>query len=193
VLVSKPSQVVGKSTPSPVVTIVPVPGISVTAGSAPTVTPTTALVNFVVQNTGNSPYSARLSVVNMAQLEQIGWTVVLMQGSGVVTAPYSLSAGQSIGFAVALSTTSFAQPPGSVVVQAVDLNSSGNIVATATLPVPTASVGAPHGLTITGPHVGAPPLIPDWLWVVIAILPAIAFLAILLSVRWWRTRRWTRR
>jgi hypothetical protein len=193
VLVSTPGKIVGTSSPSPTVTIVPAPAISVTPGTAPSVTPTTATVNFVVQNTGNTPYSAQISVVNMAQLEQLGWTVQLRQGSGVVTAPYTISAGQTISFSVVLSTTMFAQAPGSVVVQALDLNSSGNIVASAKLPVPSASVGTPHGLSITGPNVGAPPVIPDWAWILIAVVPAVAFLAILLTVRWWRTRRWVRR
>jgi hypothetical protein len=80
-----------------------------------------------------------------------------------------------------------------VVVQAVDLNSSGSVLASTTLPVPTASVSSPNGLIVSGPNVGSPPLLPDWAWTLLAVLPAAAFLAAVLSVRWWRTRRWVRR
>ena len=193
VLVSNPTQTVGTSVPSPTVSIIPVPAITVGPGLSPTVTLKTATVSFVVQNTGNSPYSAAVSVVNQAELEQLGWSVALMKGLGAVTAPYDFAPGQSITFSVVLSTTSFAQAPGTVVVQAVDLNSSGNVVASAELPVPIASIAAPSGISVSGPNVGSPPIIPDWGWTVIAILPAVAFLGIVLTVRWWRTRRWTRR
>jgi hypothetical protein len=80
-----------------------------------------------------------------------------------------------------------------VVVQVVDLNSSGSVSATLSIPVPTGTVQVPHGLSIQGPGVGTPPVIPGWAWIVIAIIPAVAFLALVLTVRWWRTRRWTRR
>ena len=43
---------------------------------------TSATVNFMVQNTGNTPYSAAVSVANAAQLEQLGWTVTLLQNQG---------------------------------------------------------------------------------------------------------------
>ena len=194
VLVSNTSQIVGTALPAPTVSIIPVPGIAVTAGEAPSVTATSAAVNFVTANTGNTPYTLQVSVVNVAQLEQLGWMVSVRATSpGVTGTSITISAGQSIAFRVALTTTSYAQPPGSVVVQAVDLNSSGTVFATYTLPVPSASVNVPQGLTLHGPGVGAPPTIPAWAWTVIAIVPAIAFLALLLTVRWWRTRRWTRR
>jgi len=193
VLVSNPTKIVGTALPAPIVSIVPVPSISVTRGIPPSVTLTSATVSFAVLNNGNTPYTAQVLVVNLAQLEQLGWLVILREVSPGATTPINIAPAQSVEFSVILETTSYAQSPGSVVVQARDLNSSGNVVASLDLPVPTASVSAPHGLTISGPGVGVPPAIPDWGWTLIAIVPAAAFLAIVLSIRWWRTRRWVRR
>ena len=195
VLVSNMSKTIGTASPSPSISIIPVPSISVgpTAGLPPSVAPTSATAHFFVQNTGNTPFSANVAVVNAAELEQLGWTLTLSQGSTPVTGPVSFSSGQSITFSVLLATSSYAQPPGIVVVQAADVNTSSNVVASATLTIPGAIVSIPHGLTITGPNVGSPPTIPDWGWTLIAVAPAVGFLAIVLTARWWRTRRWTRR
>ena len=194
VLVSNTSRVVGTAVPAPTVNIVPVPAISVTRSSVgASVTPQSATVNFNVQNTGNTPFSAAVSVVNTVQLAQLGWAVVVNQGQTAVSGPVSFAPGQLIGFSVVLSTKGFAQPPGTIVVEAVDLNSSGAVVSSIDLPVPIASVSSPHGLSLSGPNVGAPPALPGWGWTVIAVLPAIALLALLFTVRWWRTRRWLRR
>ena len=194
-LVSAPGTTVGTAVPSPTVSIVPVPAILVTPdSSATTVTPTSAVVQFSVQNTGNTPYKAEASVVNTAQLEQLGWTVVFHQnGATSPTTSVNLAPAESVRFSVILSATGYAQLPDIVVVQAVDLNSSGNVVSSTVLTVPVAAVNAPGGLTVNGPSLGLPPAIPDWGWTVIAIIPALAFLAIVLSIRWWRTRRWVRR
>ncbi len=193
VLASNVTQIIGTAVPAPTVSIIPVPGIAVTPGIAPSVTPTSADVSFSVQNTGNTPYLLEVSVVNVAELEQLGWFVIVRASTPGVTAPLNISAGQSIGWVVTLSTTSTALPPGSVVFEAIDLNSSGAVAATDTILVPTAAVNAPLGLHIAGPGVGAPPAIPGWGWTLIALVPAAAFLAIVATVRWWRTRRWTRR
>ena len=194
VLASNTSQVIGTAVPAPSVSIIPVPGISVSQGEAPSVTSTSAAVNFVVANTGNTPYRLGVSVVNVASLEQLGWTVSVRATSpGASSSPLTVSAGQSIAFQVTLSTATTALPPGVVVFQAADLNSSGSVVATLSQPVPSASVSVPHGLSITGPGVSHPPAIPDWAWTVIAIVPALALLALVFTFRWWRTRRWTRR
>jgi hypothetical protein len=195
VLQSNTSQVIGTALPAPTVSIIPVPSIALSPGEAPSVTPKSALITFVVDNTGNTPYPLQESVVNVVQLESQGWTVgVRLSSPGVsTTPPIVISAGQTLSFEVTLTASSYAVPPGFVVFQVTDLNSSGSVVATLSLPVPSASVNVPHGLVINGPGVGSPPTIPDWGWTVIAILPAIAFLALVLTVRWWRTRRWTRR
>jgi asparagine N-glycosylation enzyme membrane subunit Stt3 len=193
VLVSNSSQDVGTAVPAPTVSIVPVPGISVKPGLPATVTATSATVNFDVVNTGNTPYRLQVSVVNIASLEQLGWMVTVRASSPGIEQPLNISAGQSIAWGVTLSTTSYALPPGSVVVEGIDLNSSGAVFATLTIPVPSAAVSVPHGLGISGPGVGAPPAVPDWGWAVIAILPAVALLALVFTVRWWRTRRWVRR
>ncbi|MFZ0830387.1 MAG: carboxypeptidase regulatory-like domain-containing protein [Thermoplasmata archaeon] len=193
-LVSTPSKTIGVALPTPVISIIPVPAISVTPSSSPaSVTLTSATVNFIVQNTGNTPYSAAVSVANAAQLEQLGWTVTLLQRSVAAAATISFAPGQTIAFSVLLSTTSYAQPPGAVVVQAREVNSTSSVSASTELGVPIASVGAPGGLSLHGPNVGAPPAVPDWGWTLIALIPAAAFLAFVLSVRWWRTRRWVRR
>jgi len=195
VLVSTPSKVVGTASPAPTVSIVPVPGISVTAdpSQGPSVTTMGATLHFLVTNTGNTPYSAYVNVLNSAQLEQYGWSIQLITGGLIAGPSIAVSPGQSVSFSVDLSTKTYAQPPGAVVVQALDLASSGSVVASADLPVPTVSVAAPGGLSLHGPGLGTPPAIPDWGWTLIAIVPALAFLVSLLSYRWWRTRRWLRR
>ncbi len=193
-LAASPNTVIGTSSPSPVVNVIPVPAISVTADpSGATVAPRSATVQFTVDNTGNTPYSAVVSVVNQVQLEQLGWTVALLENSATAPATVSLGPGQSLLFSVSLTTSGFAMPPDTVVVQAQAVNTTGNPVASADISVPTGVVSAPNGLTVSGPHVGTPPVLPDWAWTVIAIIPAVAFLAILLTIRWWRTRRWVRR
>jgi dolichyl-phosphooligosaccharide-protein glycotransferase len=195
VLVSNPGKSIGTASPNPTISIIPAPAISLTttSGLVPSVTTTGATLPFTVENTGNTPYSAAVSVANAATLEQLGWKVALVENGQPVQSPVSFAPGQSIDFSVVLSTTSYAQPPGSVVVRAAETNSAGNVVASLVLDVPLATVGAPGGLTLTGPQVGAPPAVPDWGWTLIALVPAAAFLAIVLSLRWWRTRRWVRR
>jgi asparagine N-glycosylation enzyme membrane subunit Stt3 len=193
VLVSNSSEVIGTAVPAPTVSIVSVPSIEVIPGATASVSDTSVIVYYDVVNNGNTPYPLQVSVINVAQLEQLGWKVTVGATSPGIHAPLNISAGQSIAWAVTLSTTSYAQPPGFVSFQAVDLSSAGSIVDTLTLPVPSATVNIPHGLIVHGPGVGTPPTIPDWGWTLIAIVPALAFLAIVLTVRWWRTRRWTRR
>ncbi|MCI4353221.1 MAG: carboxypeptidase regulatory-like domain-containing protein [Thermoplasmata archaeon] len=195
VLLSNPSRTIGTALPAPTVSIVPVPAIAVApqSGQGTAVAPSSASVHFVVVNTGNTPYTAQVSVLNTVQLVQLGWTVQLREGAVAAPPTFSISPSESIAFTVVLSTSAYAQPPGSVIVQARDLNSSGNIVASTDLPVSIASVAAPGGLTLGGPNVGAPPAIPDWGWTLLALIPAGAFLGVVLAFRWSRTRRWLRR
>ncbi len=193
-LSASPNTVIGSSSPSPTVNVIPVPGISITPNpSGASVGPMTATVQFSVENTGNTPYQAAVTVADQVQLEQLGWTVSLLQGSSAAASTVSIGPGQTLVFSVVLTTSGYAQPPGTIAVQAQAVNTTGNAIASAEISVPTGVVSAPNGITVSGPHVGTPPVLPDWAWTVIAILPAIAFLAILLTVRWWRTRRWVRR
>jgi len=47
---------------------------------------------------------------------------------------------------------------------------------------------------VSGPTLGSPPnLPPDWLVPFLSFVPAIALVVGILTYRWWRTRRWTRR
>jgi asparagine N-glycosylation enzyme membrane subunit Stt3 len=195
VLVSDPTRTIGTATPAPTISIIPEPAISVTPSPnlPSTVTATSATLYFQVQNTGNTPYSAAISVVGQAQLEQLGWSVRLLHGTSPASQVGSLSAGQIVAFTVVLSSSSYAQPPASVTVQARVVNATVSVVASTVLPMPSATLSAPGGLTVTGPNVGVPPVLPTWAWTVLAIVPGVAILAALLAARWWRTRRWSRR
>ncbi len=194
-LVSNSTQVVGTSSPSPVVSILPSPGIAVGAvpTSPPAVAPETAELSFQVTNTGNTPYSASLAVANAATLAQLGWNATIYEGSTLVTGPVNFSAGATTDFSVYLTGTAHAIPPGAVVVQATTTVGSRILTATGTFSVPVAKVTSTAPGGVTGPLVGPPPAVPSWFWLVVAVLPAALFLAVAFTLRWWRTRRWTRR
>ncbi len=181
--------------------VVAVYGVSVTSAGPPTEGPSTASVPFYLVNTGNTLETVTLSVVNQATLLGMGWTIGFTQdGSPVSSTTISLSPFQNSTYAVNLTAApSYVVAPGSVTVQASVTNHTGAYQSFAILSVPIATL-TPHSpnstapLTVTGPSVGAPPSpTPVWLIPLLSFVPAIALVVGVLTYRWWRTRRWTRR
>ncbi len=181
--------------------VVAVYGVSVTSAGPPTEGLSTASVPFYLVNTGNTLETVRLSVVNQATLVGMGWTIGFTEnGSPVTSTTISLSPFQNSTYAVNLTAApSYVVAPGSVTVQASVTNFTGAFQSFAILSVPIATL-TPHSpnstapLTVTGPSVGAPPApTPVWLVPLLSFVPAIALVVGVLTYRWWRTRRWTRR
>ncbi|MGC2204998.1 MAG: carboxypeptidase regulatory-like domain-containing protein [Thermoplasmata archaeon] len=188
---------------SPTVNIVAVYGIAVgpATGTPAQVGVSSALVPFYVTNTGNTPVSVSLSVVDSPRVTSLGWNVAFRSSTGPVTTPtVTLNPFENATYYVNLTTTqTIFVPVGSLTVQASVVNSSGSYQASTDLRVPTASVrpGTTNGtaaVTVTGPSVGAAPHnLPDWVVPLLSFVPAIALVVGVITYRWWRTRRWTRR
>jgi asparagine N-glycosylation enzyme membrane subunit Stt3 len=176
-------------------------GIGATASAATQVGLTHVLVPFYVSNNGNIGEKVLLTVPDSAQIAALGWTASLRSLSAPLTSPYvSVGAFTNATYFVNLTATgSIFLPVGSVQVDGSVANVSGSIAASTVLPVPTASVrpGTTNGsapVTVTGPSVGAPPSnLPDWVVPLLSFVPAIALVVGVITYRWWRTRRWTRR
>jgi dolichyl-phosphooligosaccharide-protein glycotransferase len=176
-------------------------GVGVTPTSATQVGLSHVLVPFYVANTGNIAESVLLTVPDSAQITALGWTVSLRSLSAQLTSPYvSIGAFTNATYFVNLTASS----PVFVPVQTVQVdgsvtNVSGSIAASTVLSVPTASVrpGTTNGsapVTVTGPSVGPPPnSLPDWVIPLVSFVPALALVLGVITYRWWRTRRWTRR
>jgi len=194
--------VVGRVTPDPTIRVIGYYGVQVgrpsTASSQ--VGSAQVLQPFYVTNTGNTFESVLLTVVDAPRLASLGWTAVIQtsqhHGAGIA----GISVGQNATFFVELNTTSRVfLAPGSVTVSASVLNASGSVAATATIPIPYGSVhpSVPPGgstVVVTGPSIGAAPnSLPDWLVPLLVFLPAIGLAVGVITYRWWRTRRWTRR
>jgi hypothetical protein len=183
------------------VNVVATYGVHVSSAGPPTVGLTTARVPFFVTNTGNTVEKVALSVVDLARLEGLGWTVGFATSTGPLnSSTISLSPFQNTSYDVTLSTTlAVFVAPGSVTVQASVLNQSGAFQSAVELAVPVGSIAAhsPNGsapVTVTGPVIGTPPTAyPDWLVPLLAFVPALALVVGVIAYRWWRTRRWTRR
>jgi asparagine N-glycosylation enzyme membrane subunit Stt3 len=193
VLLANTSQVLGSTSPGPVVTIAPAYGLALLhSTSAPTVTALNATLPFSIDNVGNVGESVAVAVSDTTGLEAMGWHVALVTFAGApVTRPVSVGAGTSTALQVRLTTPAFAVSPGNVLITAAVTNDS-TIVRSLELPVPTTPVSftAP---TVSGPGVGPVPLIPTEYYVLLALIPAGAFLAVMFTYRWWRRRRWVRR
>jgi hypothetical protein len=108
----------------------------------------------------------------------------------------TLYAGDNVSLIVNLTaTSSIFILPSTVTVSVSVVGAAGGLSRTVTLDVPTVPVstgtgnGAPP-FRVSGPSVGsAPSLPPDWLIPLLSFVPVVG----VLSYRWWRTRRWTRR
>jgi hypothetical protein len=160
----------------------------------------TAEVPYYITNTGNVAETVVATIADSARLEGLGWTSNLTSGATPGQVVKSLAAGDNVSLHVNLTATSSVfVPPGTVTITLSVLESSGSVSATTTLTVPIASVSArsTNGVppvTVTGPSLGTSPnLPPDWLIPLLSFVPAIALVVGILTYRWWRRRRWTRR
>ncbi len=188
---------------SPTVNVVAYYGISVgsTTSSPPQVGVAHVLVPFYLANTGNIPEEVHLSVVDTDRLSALGWTVGFRSVSGGLPNPtVSIGAFTNTTYSVNLTAVStIFVAPGYVTVQASVLNLSGAYQSTATIVVPfgTFTTGTTNGtapVTVTGPSVGVvPSTLPVWVVPLVSFVPAIALVVAVITYRWWRSRRWTRR
>lgn len=194
--------VVGSVSPAPNVNVVAYYGVAAGASSSLAVElgASTALVPFYVVNTGNVGETVVMSISDAPRLAGLGWKSGFVASSTPGQFSEYLDAGANVTVTANLTaTSSIFVPPGTVSIALSVLNASGSISRSLTLNVPTATVtvGTGHGappLVVTGPALGsAPNLLPDWLVPLLAFVPAIALVVGILTVRWWRTRRWTRR
>jgi dolichyl-diphosphooligosaccharide--protein glycosyltransferase len=194
--------VVGSVGPVPTVNVIGYYGIATgTSSGADQIGPSTAVVPFYVVNTGNVGETVVASISDTARLASLGWRSGFVGGNNLTgqLSRYLAAGANATFYANLTATASIFVPPGTVTVTLSALNASGSVSETLTLNVPTASVTAGKGngappLTVTGPSLGsAPNLPPDWLVPLLAFVPAIALVAGVLTFRWWRTRRWTRR
>lgn len=188
--------VAGSVTPGPTINIRPVFGIAV--GGSPSLVSqvgvATVVQPFYVTDTGNTFESATLAVSNAGVLASDGWSVTITTTSDSPTRFANLSAGQNATFYVHLNATgSVFLPPANITVTASVLNSSGTATASGTIRVPFATVHAPRPPSVTGPSVGTTPPLPDWVVPLLVFVPTFALVIAILVVRWWRTRRWSRR
>jgi len=197
--------VVGSVSPDPVVTVVGYYGVTSGPTSvASAVTPVSAVIPFYVENSGNQGETVVASLADSARLASLGWTSGLRLSSQAASSPgpvkeFLANGENSTLYVVLNATSSIFVPPGTVAVSLSVLNASGSVSETTILPVPLVQVQAGTGngtlpVTVSGPSLGsAPNLPPDWLVPLLSFVPAIALVVGILSYRWWRTRRWTRR
>ncbi len=193
--------VVGSVSPAPTVNVVGYYGVAAGPSGLPVrVGLSTAEVPFYVTNTGNVAETVVATISDSARLEGLGWSSNVSSGATPAQVQRSLAAGDNITLYVNLTATSSVfVPPGSVTVTLGVVESAGSVSASTTLKVPIGSVSArsTNGvppLTVTGPSLGsAPNLPPDWLVPLLSFVPAIALVVGILTYRWWRRRRWTRR
>ena len=152
----------------------------------------TILVPFSVTNRGNLVESVGVSVADSTQLSTLGWNTSIAVNGVVSAGPTDINPGASQTFTLNLTQVGpAAVPPGTAVVSVAVLNRSADVQQSLTLSIPSTSVNVRQITGVTGPSVGtAPNLLPDWLLLLLALLPAI-LVAVLAGVyRWNRSRRW---
>jgi len=196
---------VGSVTPAPTVNVVGYYGLEAGPSALEVqVSSSSANVPFYITNTGNQGETVVVAVADAARLSGLGWTSGIRTsqttGTPLGSVRQYLSAGANQTLYVILnSTSSIFVPPGSVTLALSVLNATGSVSESTTLKVPIVSVSAGTGagappFTVSGPTLGSPPnLPPDWLVPFLSFVPAIALVVGILTYRWWRTRRWTRR
>jgi hypothetical protein len=157
-------------------------------------------VPFFLVNTGNAYEDVRLTIVDQARIESLGWSVSIHQGNGTLNGLVGLTPGVNSSAEVNLTALGpIFVPIGTVTLSAIVTNASGAVSAATTLKVPLGALapGNPHSgptFIVTGPGVGnATSTANDWLIPVLVFVPAIALAVALLVRRWVKTRRWTRR
>ena len=189
----------GALSPAPVVNVLGYYGIAVgsTSASPPQVGATRIILPFYVLNTGNTGETVRLSLVDSARLTSYGWTATFVTGAqAVAPQTYNLTAGQNLSVQLNLSTSrSDALPPGPLTVQGILVPGEGSLASSVVLSVPHAAVGTSSGtFHVTGPSVAAgPSALPIWFVPLLVFVPALLLVVGVVTYRWWRTRRWTRR
>ena len=192
--------VVGAVVPGPRVNVVGYYGVAVgSTATAPTVGAEAVVVPFYVADTGNQGETVRLTVADAARLAALGWNATLEGAAGgYLTVAMSAGANLSEHANLTALTSAFAAPL-SITVAATVLNASGAVQSSTTLAVPLAVVKLPstngqNPLKLTGPSIAAPSApLPVWLVPLLSFVPAIALAVVIVTYRWWRTRRWTRR
>ena len=191
---------VGAVAPPPVINVVPFRAVALSAapGTATGVGATSALVPFIVRNTGNTIESINLSLVDAKRLAGIGWNFSFeSKGARVFSLVSNVSAGYNQTYEVNLTfnATSFVAP-GSVTVLGTVVGVHNAPSSSVTLPVVLTHVGVQSrsGVTVTGPGVTtAPFVLPEWGLAALALAPSGALLLAIVLRRWWKTRRWSRR
>jgi dolichyl-phosphooligosaccharide-protein glycotransferase len=190
-------QPAGFAQPVPTVSVVPVLGLSLGAAASigPSVGPFAVTLPFYALNTGNLPESTTFGIADASRLASIGWTASVHKGSTALTGSTVLAPGSNTTLQVLLSSPARqALPPGTVTVTATVANLSAGFSRTVVLNVPSATVSLNNSsATVTGPNLGSPSPYPSWLAPVLAFVPAAAFLVLVVTYRWFKTRRWTRR
>ncbi len=189
----------GTVQPAPTIHVVPYYGLTIGTSSSlpPEVGSTNAVLPFYVVDSGNTFETVRLSVVSADRLASYGWATAWLVNNASVSTPYvNLSAGENTTVALNVTATTTAPvPPGTVTVQLSVVNASGAITPSLVLTFPTPSVRpSPGSVSVTGTSVtSGPPALPVWFVPLVSFVPALALVVGVLTYRWWRTRRWTRR
>jgi asparagine N-glycosylation enzyme membrane subunit Stt3 len=194
--------IVGTVAPTPTLNIHAYYGVAIgpTPTAGPTLSTTKAIVPFFLVNTGNAYEDVRLTIVDQARIESLGWSVSIHQGNGTLNGLVGLTPGVNSSAEVNLTALGpIFVPIGTVTLSAIVTNASGAVSAATTLKVPLGALapGNPHpGPTfiVTGPGVGnSTSTANDWVIPLLVFVPAIALAVALLVRRWVKTRRWTRR
>jgi hypothetical protein len=192
---------VGSVSPTPTVNVIGYYGLAVGPSTVPTrVGPSTDVVPYYIHNTGNTVETVLVTISDAPRLAMRGWSANLSSGATPGQVKRSLNAGDNYSLNVNLTATgSIFLPPESVTLSMTVLESNGGVSRSVTLSVPIATVRAKSAngippVSVTGPSLGsAPNLPPDWLVPLLSFVPVIALVVGVLTYRWWRTRRWTRR
>jgi hypothetical protein len=195
--------VAGTVSPTPTLNIHAYYGVrvGVTTSIAPTLSTTKGSIPFYVANTGNTYEQIRLSIVDQARIESLGWAVDLRFGNGTLTNGL-IGQGPGVNSTAEVNLSAVGSvfvPIGTVTVSATVTNASGAVSASTTLNAPVGTIvprnpqsGPPF--VVTGSGVGnSPASLAPWVIPVLVFVPAIALAALLLARRWLKTRRWTRR
>jgi len=185
---------------SPAATVKVLGYYGLAAGTIPSVPPQVgsdrALLPFYVTNTGNTLETVLLTVVDAGRLASDGWTTSWSTTAPMTSGQVSLAAGQNLSVSVNLTASSaFLLPPGTVEVETSVVQTNGSITSSFVLHVPRPAVMTSSGtLVVTGPSVqSGPSSLPAWFIPLVAFVPALLLIVGVVTYRWWRTRRWTRR
>ena len=188
--------VVGSVAPPPTIAVNPSYGVGI--GTAASLSSQVGvghvLQPFYVVDSGNAVETVALSIVNAAHLATLGWNSTVLNAAKSPITSTTLSAGENTTFFASLNATApVFLPPGTVTVSASVLNASGSVSASTSIPIPFATVHPSVPPSVTGPSLGTPSAVPDWLVPVLVFVPAIGLAVSIVTYRWWRTRRWRRR